>query len=144
MILKQLLNNTPAWCAVLAWFIAQVIKFTITFALERKIDFSKFYASGGMPSSHTAFVSALAVSIGLKYGFDTPSFAVSFAMACIVMYDAAGVRRAAGIHAEVINEILRHTNLASEKKLKELLGHTPIQVLCGCVLGIVIAVIFGI
>ena len=91
-----------------------------------------------MPSSHSSFVCALATSVGIKNGFDSSLFAICFVLAVVVMYDAAGVRRAAGFHAVIINKIMAGLNIKDEK-LKELLGHTPIQVGAGAILGIIVA-----
>ncbi len=144
MILEQILDNTPIWVAALAWAIAQGAKIIITFIGEKKFDITRAYGSGGMPSSHSALVTALAVSIGRKFGFDTPSFAVSVIMALIVMYDAAGVRRAAGQQAAAINKLFSHSGMKLEEQLKELLGHTPLQVFAGAILGLVIACVIEI
>ena len=95
-----------------------------------------------MPSSHTSFVMALTFSIGKIHGFNIPSFAVSLAFSFVVMYDAAGVRRAAGKQAAVLNKLIFHSGLKPEEQLKELLGHTPLQVMAGAVLGIFVGLLF--
>ena len=138
MVLKQIIMNYPLRAAALAWVIAQVIKFFIDLIGYKKVDYTRIYGAGGMPSSHTSFVVALCVNIGKNYGFDSPLFAVAAALAAIVMYDAAGVRRAAGKQAAAINLLFRQNGITLEKQLKELLGHTPLQVLAGAILGIVI------
>ncbi len=131
--------------AILCWFVAQVLKVVLVLVKDRKIDFSRFIGSGGMPSSHSAFVMGLATSIGLIKGFSSEIFAVSAVLALVVMYDAAGVRRAAGEQAKILNQMVEEwgsqnfTN--TEVRLKELLGHTPMQVFAGAVLGILIAVL---
>ncbi|HWJ02527.1 MAG TPA: divergent PAP2 family protein, partial [Verrucomicrobiae bacterium] len=113
--------------------------------LRGKLDFELFLNSGSMPSSHSALVSALAVAIGEQYGFDSAFFSISTVFALIVMYDAAGVRRHAGIQAEVLNKIVEqiypNKNL-TQQRLKELIGHTPIEVFAGCLLGIIFALIY--
>lgn len=127
---------------ITAWFIAQIIKIVLTFYSSKKIDLTRFVGSGGMPSSHTAFVTALSTSIGRIYGWESPIFAVSLCFALVVMYDAAGVRRAAGNQAKILNiiiEDLAHNKPITDEKLKELIGHTPKEVVAGAVLGILIA-----
>ena len=124
--------------AVVAWAIAQLTK-TIIFAIkERRLDFRRLVGTGGMPSSHTTFVTALATGVGLVEGFDTPIFALAAAFALVVMYDAAGVRRAAGKQAKVLNRIIDdiYKKDFHPERLRELLGHTPIEVLAGAVFGI--------
>ncbi len=143
--ITQLSSNSVLWVAVLSWFIAQVLKIVITLFNEHRLDLGLFFASGGMPSSHSAFVMALAISIGQLYGYDQPLFSVAAVFSCIVMYDAAHVRLQAGKQAERINqiiEILGDPNLNPEERLKEILGHTPLQVLAGAILGITIALTF--
>lgn len=139
--IMQLLNNKSLMTCVTAWFIAQLLKIIITFYKTRKIDMTRFVGSGGMPSSHTSFVTALATSIGKIYGWSSPLFAISVCFAIIVMCDAAGVRRAAGYQAKVLNMIiddLAHHKPLGNERLKELLGHTPKEVLAGAILGIAI------
>lgn len=105
----------------------------------KKLDWGRFFGSGGMPSSHTAFVVSLALAVGAAEGFGSTTFALSFTLAAIVMYDATGVRRETGIQAQVINEILRRVFVNGEPiaddDLKELVGHKPLEVLGGAVLG---------
>lgn len=130
---------------VLSWFAAQSLKVLIDFFQDRKINLRLFFDSGGMPSSHSAFVSSLGISVGLKNGFDSELFAVCFVFGLIVMYDASGIRRAAGKQARVINiivENIEHLGIKIDGNLKELLGHSPIEVISGAVLGIIIALIF--
>lgn len=131
--------------ALIAWFIAQSIKVIYVCIKHKKIDFRRFIGSGGMPSSHSSTVTALCVAVGLTDGFQSSVFAVSFILALVVMYDAAGVRRAAGQQAKILNKIVEDwgkTNYRdTEKKLKELLGHTPVEVFAGALLGIAIALL---
>ena len=111
----------------------------------KKLDIRRFVGSGGMPSSHSALVVSMAVGIGLAEGYGSPLFALALAVAMVVMYDAAGVRRAAGKQAAVLNEIvadLQAHRAVPQEKLKELLGHTPVEVIAGAILGIVIANLF--
>lgn len=133
--------------ALVGWFVAQVLKFLITLFKDKKLDFGRLMGSGGMPSSHSAFVMALATSCGLFYGWDGPVFGISLVLAFIVMYDAAGVRRAAGKQAALLNQLVEDLFAygVTEKtnvQLKELLGHTPFQVFAGALLGIIIAILF--
>ncbi len=142
---EQLMNNTTLWVAVLSWAIAQLIKVFIELFKTRKVNASLFISSGGMPSSHSSFVTAMSMAIGIQDGFNSSIFAVSAIISMVVMYDAAGVRRAAGRHAAVINTIIENienTGIKLDKKLKELLGHSPVEVAAGAILGILVAVIF--
>ncbi len=122
-----------------AWSIAQVSKFFIWRWQKGKLNFRILVSAGGMPSSHSALVSALATSTGLWEGFSSTAFALSLILALIVMYDAAGVRRAASIQAQILNQILEELfqgHPISEKRLWELLGHTPFEVLAGALMGV--------
>ena len=137
----KIVDNKVLIACVTAWFTAQMLKILLTFYSSRKIDLTRFVGSGGMPSSHTSFVMALSTSIGRLYGWDSSIFAVSICFAFVVMYDAAGVRRAAGNQAKILNiiiEDLAHNKPLENEKLKELIGHTPKEVLAGAILGIVI------
>jgi len=141
---NEILQNYTFWIAVAAWFVAQVLKIFFEFLRTRKVKMGLMLSSGGMPSSHAAISSAATTSIGLTTGFDTPLFALGAVITMVVMYDASGVRRAAGKHAKVINDLLAHienSGVHLDKKLKEMLGHTPIEVLAGGVLGVVLALI---
>ena len=127
---------------ILSWFTAQLLKVLICFWQEKKFDLKLFFSSGGMPSSHSAFVSSLGICVGLESGFDSELFAICFVFGLIVMYDASGVRRAAGKQAQVINIIVENIEglgIKIDEKLKELLGHSPIEVISGAILGIVVA-----
>ncbi|MGE5328787.1 MAG: divergent PAP2 family protein [Deltaproteobacteria bacterium] len=131
---------------IFSWLIAQITKVALDLKKFGKINVRRFVGSGGMPSSHTAFVTSLATVVGAKCGWDSPELGIAFAVALIVMYDATGVRRAAGKQAQVLNTIIeesqkngRLTNL--DVKLKELIGHTPFEVLVGAVIGISIALL---
>lgn len=143
--LTQLLMNVTLMTASTAWFVAQVLK-TITYAWkDRRFDARRMVGAGGMPSSHSSWVVSLAAAVGFHDGWDSPLFAVTVVVAAIVMYDAAGVRRAAGKQAKVINELVREMKVEhtiSEERLKELLGHTPLEVFAGALLGIGIAYLF--
>lgn len=138
----KVLQNRIFWISMLAWFIAQALKVTIDLIVKKKIDFRRMVSAGGMPSSHSSFVVALSTSVGCVNGFDSAAFAISAAFAGIIMYDASGVRRAVGIQAGILNDILddvyKHKPIG-EQKLKELIGHTPVEVFAGAVLGFIIA-----
>ena len=131
--------------AVAAWAVAQVLKLLIATAVYRKFDITYLTTGGGMPSSHSALVCAAAISTGIRSGFDSPVFAVSAVVAFIVMYDAAHVRRETGEQAKVLNYILRNWEELrpeeTEAELKELIGHTPLQVAVGAVLGIAVGLL---
>ena len=124
--------NHVLFAALISWFVAQALKIPIYHHVEHVWDFSRFHGSGGMPSSHSAMVTGTAVMIGGLYGFDSGLFALSVVVAMIVMYDAAGVRRETGTQATVINQILKDMLLngkkISDEELKELVGHTPLEV----------------
>ncbi len=140
--IQQLFENKAIIASVIAWAVAQIIKIILDLISNGSINWNLIFSSGGMPSSHSAFVCALAVMTGLNQGFDSAIFAVTFAFAAVVMYDAAGVRRAAGSHAVIINKLMDNFNIKLDEKLKEFIGHTPIQVGAGAILGIVIAIIY--
>ena len=128
-----------------AWLVAQIIKVLIELLAFRRLDLKRLTGAGGMPSSHTALVMALAFSVGKDAGWDSLAFGVTIVFAGVVMYDAAGVRRAAGKQAEAINQIIRDIykgKQVSQDRLKELIGHNPIEVLAGALLGIFIAYMF--
>ena len=143
--LKDLFANHMLVCAVISYFLAQFLKIIICLAREKRVDFTLMFASGGMPSSHSSTVVALAISAARCYGIDSPAFAISFILASVVMYDAAGVRRAAGEQAKVLNRIVKdlsdHNSIRADVTLKELLGHTPLQVVIGAILGFAVALI---
>lgn len=143
-IFEQIKSNQILMVAMLSWFIAQLIKLVITFINEKRLDFQKLMSSGGMPSSHSSFTVALAVGVGQLYGYETPLFAIATVFSFVVMYDAANVRLEAGKQAAVLNKIISNmqdSHLKFEDTLKELLGHTPVQVLVGAILGIIVAVV---
>lgn len=122
------------------WFSVQVFKLVSDAVINRKINFKRFVETGGMPSSHSAVVTSLMTAVGLSEGFDSPIFAVAFVFSFIVMYDAAGVRLAAGKQARILNQIINSNQVKvdTNEKLKELLGHTPIQVFVGAIYGIIV------
>ena len=139
-----ILGNYALWIALCAWLVAQVLKIIIELLRKRRLNLGLLMSSGGMPSSHSSFVTAVTTVIGLTEGFDSPIFALGAIVSMIVMYDASGVRRAAGNQAKVINDILasiENTGINLDKKLKEMLGHTPVEVAAGGLLGVVIALL---
>jgi acid phosphatase family membrane protein YuiD len=126
------------YVTTLAWVIAQGMKVLIYYIRIRKINFRLFVGTGGMPSSHSALVSCLATTIGLETSWDSPVFLLALGMALVIMSDAAGVRRAAGQQAKILNEIMDdfyRSKPFAHQRLKELLGHTPVQVLVGAFIG---------
>lgn len=142
MLFAELLNNHHIWIAVFACASAQALKVLTEYAYTKKLDRELLFGTGGMPSSHSALVVAMAASIGTVEGLGSPIFALSLIFAFIVMYDAAGVRRAAGKHAEVINDLverLENLGIKPAERLKELLGHSPIEVLAGAIWGIIVS-----
>ncbi len=131
--------------AVIGWFTAQFIKILIELARTKKVNIQLIMASGGMPSSHSSFTVSAATAIGFQEGFDSAVFALAVVFAFVVMYDASGVRRAAGAQAKVINDIvakIEHTGFVMDEKLKELLGHTHLEVFAGAILGIIVGCLF--
>ena len=144
--LRELFSNTLFISAVAGWAAAQVIKTIVNFCITKSFDPERLIGSGGMPSSHSAFVCSLATAAGIHYGLGSPEFAITFVLAFIVMYDATGVRRETGKQAQLLNEIMdvfkNYEGFpTAEDKLKELVGHTPLQVGAGAILGIVIAIL---
>lgn len=139
-LINEILSNHMLICAVLSYFAAQIIKIVITLIREKRIDLHLMFASGGMPSSHSSTVASLCISSARVWGVGSPYFAVTLVLAAIVMYDAAGVRRAAGEHAKILNRLLADLTSGdqarTEEGLKELIGHTPLQVVMGALLGI--------
>lgn len=142
--LLQLINNRPLISAVIAWALAQLLKGIHARFILKEFRFERLIGPGGMPSSHSATVVALMVSIARQCGLGSPYFAIAFALAIVVMYDAMSVRRQAGEHAKALNIIIGQlfdvTKNSDEKNMlfKEALGHTPLQVLAGTVLGFIV------
>lgn len=145
MSFLQVLYNKAIVVPALAWFLAQFLKVINVVIKEKKFDFTRIVGSGGMPSSHSAFMVSLATVIGKNNGWDSGEFAISVAVSLIVMYDAAGIRRAAGKQAKVLNKMIVYNNggLHIDEKLKELLGHSPLEVVMGALLGITIGLLLG-
>lgn len=128
------------------WFGIQLFKVIWDIVVTHKFNFKRILGAGGMPSSHSAVVTSLATMIGKSQGIDTPIFALAVVFASVVMYDAAGVRRAAGKQAKLLNKLIETpglTNLQVQEKLVEVLGHTPTQVIVGAIIGIVVGLLVG-
>jgi uncharacterized protein len=143
-ILTQIYRNKIFMVTLSSWIIAQSIKVLIGIIQQRKFDFRWFVGTGGMPSSHSAGASCLATAVGINYGFDSVYFALAAAFSIVVMFDAQGVRRATGRQARILNRIMEDIywkGKIREGRLRELVGHTPLEVIMGFLLGILIAVI---
>ena len=133
------------FAGVTAWLIAQLIKFFHDWSMNKKPRIKAFLASGGMPSSHTAMVTAAAFRVGILEGFNSSGFAIIIVFALIVVYDATGVRRAVGIQAQKLNQLLEDSYVSHSldiEKVKEILGHTPMQVLGGAILGVIVGILW--
>lgn len=140
----EILQNTCLISAVLAWAAAQLCKLLIELIAHHRLDWERLTGDGGMPSGHSATVTALAGAALLQYGAASFQFAISAVLAIIVMHDAMGVRWQAGQHARTINELLLKLNGAPpEEMLEELLGHTPLQVAAGALLGALVAILYS-
>ncbi|MBR6358226.1 MAG: divergent PAP2 family protein [Lachnospiraceae bacterium] len=149
----QLISNRILIIAIIAWFVAQVLKTIINFIVNKEWKLERLVGSGGMPSSHSATVCSLATATAFAYGLGSFEFAIAAILAIIVMYDARGVRRETGKQAVVIKQITEYleaiqqgtlTPEFEEEKLKELVGHTPLQVGMGAILGTLIGILGGI
>ena len=144
-IFNQLITNRFLYIPLLTWFGIQLFKVIWDLLTTKKFNFKRIMGAGGMPSSHTAVVVALSVLVGREEGFGSYDFAIAFVFACVVMYDAAGVRRAAGKQASLLNKIIETPGLTGvevQEKLVEVLGHTPLQVFVGAIIGIIVGSIF--
>jgi acid phosphatase family membrane protein YuiD len=142
---ESIFHNKILLVALIACFSAQGLKVIVELIRHRKINFRFLMSTGGMPSAHSALVGALATGVGLTLGWSSPDFAIASLFAVIVMYDAAGVRQAAGKQARILNqlldEFLQEGHHLNEERLKELLGHTPFQVLVGLAWGVSVSVL---
>ncbi len=140
----DLFSNQVLWTTLASWALAQFIKPFLEYLETRRWSWGLWFSSGGNPSSHSALVVCAMLAIGLFDGFGTPLFALAVAVAMVVVYDAAGVRREAGKHAERINILIEELFSGmpiNDKQLKEVIGHTPLEVLAGVLLGIATAII---
>jgi len=141
-IFIQVIQNRVFIITLLAWVIAQAIKVSIGVIRERKFDFRWLIGTGGMPSSHAAGAACLASILGYEYGFNSAYFAIACSFAIVVMFDAQGVRRSTGRQARILNRVMEDIywqGRISEGRLRELIGHTPVEVLVGALLGIAVA-----
>ena len=144
MTFGNVLQNYYLWVPISIWLLIQIWKFIWDMIVNKRINLRRLLGAGGMPSSHSAVVTSLATLVGYYEGLDSAIFALSVIFALVVMYDAAGVRRAAGKQARILNQILNTKNMAGvtvHEKLIELLGHTPFEVAVGAVVGICYALI---
>lgn len=141
-IIKEILSNKIFITTVISWIVAQFIKLMISFIREKKFDFRWLVGTGGMPSSHVSGASCLSTAVGLQYGFESVYFALAASFAIVVMFDAQGVRRASGKQARILNKVMEDIywqGKIQEGRLREFIGHTPIEVIAGFFLGITIA-----
>ena len=143
-LLQQITANQTLMSGVVGWTVAQVLKTLLDISLNRSFNPERLVGSGGMPSSHSATVCALTTAAGLCYGLESFEFSISFLLAMIVMYDAMNVRRETGEQSKILNQMIRqwmdegskHAPILADHKLKELVGHTPVEVLSGAAVGI--------
>jgi len=142
MNLQPILNNHVLWTTLAAWLVAQALKLPLAYLRTRRWNWALLVSAGGMPSSHSALVTATAHSVGLYAGFGSPIFALAVSVAMVVVYDATGIRRQAGMQAQKINilvdELLKG-HPVSDKQLREVLGHTPLEALGGVLLGLAVS-----
>jgi acid phosphatase family membrane protein YuiD len=139
----NLFKNDYLVIPLIIWFFVQSFKVLYDLIVDKKLNLKRMVGSGGMPSSHSALVCSLTTIIGVKQGIESPIFAVSLIFATIVMYDAAGVRRAAGKQARILNQIIQSEGkkINIQEKLVELIGHTPVEVFIGGLVGIVLTLL---
>jgi hypothetical protein len=145
MSISGIFDNLILLSALVAWATAQTVKIPIEFIFTRRWNWALLFQTGGMPSSHSALVSGLAYACALRIGYDSPVFAVAFVLASIVIYDATGIRRQAGRHAAIINQMIDDLTTGhplKEQQLKEVLGHSPLEALGGVLLGLAFAQVF--
>jgi uncharacterized protein len=144
MNLLDIFQNKVLITVMAAWLLAQVLKIPTEYLRSRRWMWAMFFAAGGMPSSHTALMVGGTLAVGLYHGFDNPLFAIAVGATMIIAHDAAGVRRQAGKHAERINLLvgeLLHGHTLKEEELKEVIGHTPLEVVGGIILGFLVAIV---
>ena len=142
--IQKLVTNKYLYVPLLLWFCIQVFKVICDLVKTKKFNFKRIMGAGGMPSSHTAVVTSLAMLVGKSEGFDSAMFAVALVFAMVVVYDAAGVRRAAGKQAHLLNKIIETPGLTGvevQERLVEVLGHTPLQVIVGAIIGITVGLL---
>lgn len=142
--IQKILGNKYLYIPLIVWFLIQLFKVIYDLIKTKKLNFKRIMGAGGMPSSHSAVVTCLATMVGKNEGVDTSIFAMSVIFAMVVMYDAAGVRRAAGKQARLLNKIVETPGLSGvqvQEKLVEVLGHTPLQVFVGAAIGIIVGIL---
>ena len=143
-VIKEIFSNTIFISAVVGWSLAQFIKIFLGVVREKKFNFKWLIETGGLPSAHASGMCALATSVGLEEGFSSPIFAISLVLALITMFDAQTVRRSVGEQAEILNKMLDDLywkRKIGEDKIKEFWGHTPLEVLIGAIMGVLIGLI---
>ncbi|MDF2546460.1 divergent PAP2 family protein [Anaerosolibacter sp.] len=139
---ELIMKNDVFIVGLIAWFIAQALKVIHSLIKDKRLNLYRFVGSGGMPSSHSSLVMGISTAVGIKSGWDSVAYAIALSFSLIIMYDASGVRRAVGKQAIILNKMIedRHKHKPiGEQRLKELIGHTPVEVFAGALLGIVIA-----
>lgn len=149
-ILKDIFSNHMILAPLIAWAVSQIMKTVTYLIVEKKFVFKRIISDGGMPSAHSATVISLAVMCGWIMGFDSAAFAISIVLAVVIMRDAVGVRRESGVNASLIKLLADKSNKSiaegdepiATDKLKTLVGHTPLQVACGCVIGLLVCIIY--
>ena len=144
MNLLDIFQNKVLMAVLIGWLLAQALKIPSEYLRSRRWLWTMFFAAGGMPSSHTALMVSGTLAVGLYHGFDNPIFGIAVAVTMIIAHDAAGVRRQAGKHAERLNVLfneLLQGHVLSEQELKEVIGHTPLEVIGGIILGLLVAIV---
>ncbi len=142
----EILSNNILWGTLVSCVLAQLLKIPFHYLFHKELNWTRCIGSGGMPSSHSSSVCTLATCVGLQYGFGTPLFAISTVFAVIVMYDAAGVRKATGEQAKILNRIIKKFEKQEfhiDQELKELIGHTKPEVIAGAFMGILLGILFS-
>ena len=143
--LLEIVTSKYLYVPIIVWFAIQTFKVIWDLVETKKFNFKRILGAGGMPSSHSAVTMCLAIMVGKAEGFGSTSFAISLILAIVVMYDAAGIRRAAGKQASLLNKIVNTPGLSTiqvQERLVEVLGHTPVQVFVGAIIGVIVGSIF--
>lgn len=145
--IQAFFSNKIVVASATSWAIAQVLKVLLTLWIDKKFDWRRCFGMGGMPSSHSAFVFSMALMCGLREGFDSAVFAVAFMVMAVVIYDALGVRAETGKQGAVLNHLIREVLIEgkpiTEERLKELVGHTPLEVLGGIMVGLAVVILMA-
>ena len=144
---KDFFGNEVLMCALLSWVVAQALKVLLSLIMDKRLDWRRCFGMGGMPSSHSALTFSLMLMTGLRYGFGSVEFALAFSLAAIVIYDAMGVRAETGKQGAALNQILREVLIEgqpiTQQRFKELVGHTPLEVAGGIVVGLIMVLIMA-